>query len=37
MHVYVYEIYIDVGRYLITNTLKLNQWKNTKGVMDWVS
>ena len=34
MHVYAYEIYIDVGRYLIIYILKLNQWKNIKEVID---
>ena len=31
----MYEIYIDVERYLIIYILKLNQWKNTKEVIDW--
>ena len=31
----MYEIYIDVERYLIIYILKLNQWKNTKEVKDW--
>ena len=35
MHAYVYEIYIDVERYLIIYILKLKQWKNTKEVVDW--
>ena len=34
-YAYVYEIYIDVERYLIIYILKLNQWKNTKEVIDW--
>ena len=35
MHIYKIYIYIYVERYLIIYILKLNQWENTKEVIDW--